>query len=395
MEQIICKKRVYFHTNVVVPYRYRQFRQISESFPNSLFVLNGEMDNKGDTAWGKGDEDRLGIRYVRIAAQNTDTAGKGRAFFSPRLLWLILTQPWGSVHVMGAGLSGLNKKMLFLSGLLGHSKLIWWSDGCTKEEAETTNPSWKRRWLVRYVVKGMFVCFGWGKIRAQRYGFSEKNIINQYFSCDDEKYDVYMKNRHDAERKRMRCILGMDSSSVSILNVARHLEWKRLRDLAQAFTILERDCPDIAAKCHLVMIGGGMENCHSEVLRRLKLVTVHEFPPMPADNVMAYYAASDIFAFPSEGDIWGVVVNEAMSMGLPVICTDVIGAAELVEDGKNGFIVPPRRPDLIAERIKVLADDGELCSKMGDAALERMRHWTTAMGVADLARWIIKADRND
>jgi glycosyltransferase involved in cell wall biosynthesis len=67
---------------------------------------------------------------------------------------------------------------------------------------------------------------------------------------------------------------------------------------------------------------------------------------------------------------WGVVVNEAMHSGVPVIATDAVGAAAggLVVDGRNGLVVPERDPTALADAMLRLIRDPELATRMGEAA---------------------------
>ena len=59
------------------------------------------------------------------------------------------------------------------------------------------------------------------------------------------------------------------------------------------------------------------------------------------EQLPAYYALADVFVFPTHTDPWGLVVNEAMACGLPVISSDAAGcAADLVESGWNGRVFP-------------------------------------------------------
>ena len=90
-----------------------------------------------------------------------------------------------------------------------------------------------------------------------------------------------------------------------------------------------------------------------------------------------YYRASDVFVLPTRGDVWGLVVVEAMSCGLPVITTNkCIAGLELVEQGINGYIYP-------VDNIAALAEDIEECFKekhtlalMSKAALEKSKDYT-------------------
>jgi D-inositol-3-phosphate glycosyltransferase len=71
----------------------------------------------------------------------------------------------------------------------------------------------------------------------------------------------------------------------------------------------------------------------------------------------AYYAAADMVVMPSHYESFGMVGLEAMAMGTPVIASRVGGLVHLVQDGLNGYLVPPRTPEALAQRILHLLTD--------------------------------------
>ena len=76
---------------------------------------------------------------------------------------------------------------------------------------------------------------------------------------------------------------------------------------------------------------------------------------MSKQELFQYYLASDIFVLPTREDVWGLVVNEAMACGLPVITTNKCGAGiELIENGVNGMIVKAGDSDSLAKGIETL-----------------------------------------
>lgn len=124
------------------------------------------------------------------------------------------------------------------------------------------------------------------------------------------------------------------------------------------------------------------------MLEKLSLVKVHLVKTMPPDELLAYYCANDLFVFPSDGDIWGLVVNEALSMGLPVIVNEVIGSAEVVHDGKNGYRVPTHRPDAIANRIAELVEDESKRKQFAENAKTIEQYWRTELGIEELKKYL-------
>lgn len=101
--------------------------------------------------------------------------------------------------------------------------------------------------------------------------------------------------------------------------------------------------------------------------------------PKTGADLAAEYAAADVFVLPSVEDGWGLVTNEAMSAGLPVVVSDHAGSAEIVRDGVNGFVVPARDVDALAARLETLLSDADLRRRMGAAARATVeaRTWET------------------
>jgi glycosyltransferase involved in cell wall biosynthesis len=74
-----------------------------------------------------------------------------------------------------------------------------------------------------------------------------------------------------------------------------------------------------------------------------------EFPGFQQiDTLPRWYAGAGAFVHPALEEPWGLVINEAMASGLPVLCSRTTGASELVEDGVNGFLFDPRDAAQIA-----------------------------------------------
>ena len=104
------------------------------------------------------------------------------------------------------------------------------------------------------------------------------------------------------------------------------------------------------------------------------------------EELKCYYQAADLFVFPTREDIWGLVVNEAMANGLPVITTDkCVAGLELIRDGENGYIVPVENVDILAGKITVLLQNDSLRKIMAQKSLEYIKRYTIEnMAVAHL-----------
>ena len=124
----------------------------------------------------------------------------------------------------------------------------------------------------------------------------------------------------------------------------------------------------------LLFVGGGIESGGLEAVLKKKTENGISFlPPVPQPKLRDYYNKCSVFVLASIADGFGMVVSQAMACGLPVIVTENVGARDLVEDGVNGFVVPIRSPDRIAEHLRYLHDNPDIAKRMGQAAQETVQ----------------------
>lgn len=95
------------------------------------------------------------------------------------------------------------------------------------------------------------------------------------------------------------------------------------------------------------------------------------------EELRRFYSEADIFVLPSLYEPFGIVFAEAMSFGLPIIATNVGGIPELVEDGENGLLVPPKDVNLLAGAINKLASDAGLRERFGRRGYEKSKKLNT------------------
>jgi glycosyltransferase involved in cell wall biosynthesis len=99
-------------------------------------------------------------------------------------------------------------------------------------------------------------------------------------------------------------------------------------------------------------------------------------PHIPKSELAAHYASADLLAFPTLGDGFGMVMQEAMCCGTPVVTTPCGGGPECITDGVDGWIVPPRNLDALVERLREAAANRERAFAVGAAARARAERWT-------------------
>ncbi|MGD2141857.1 MAG: N-acetyl-alpha-D-glucosaminyl L-malate synthase BshA [Candidatus Bathyarchaeota archaeon] len=149
---------------------------------------------------------------------------------------------------------------------------------------------------------------------------------------------------------------------------------KRVHDLVYAMAIVTKEVPE----AKLVLIGDGPDRHSIEVLvKRLKLSNNILLTGFRSD-VAHLLGCSDVVVLCSETESAPLTLLEGMSSGLPVIATKVGGIPEIVQDGVNGFLVPPKNPEAIAERLLELNSDSSLRSRLGNVARETILERYTA-----------------
>lgn len=97
-------------------------------------------------------------------------------------------------------------------------------------------------------------------------------------------------------------------------------------------------------------------------------------PPVAQADLPGIYAQASVFVLASVADGFGMVVPQAMACGLPVIVTENVGARDLIVDGVNGFVVPIRSPQRIAEHLLFLRENPEAAAAIGSAAAHSVRN---------------------
>ena len=151
---------------------------------------------------------------------------------------------------------------------------------------------------------------------------------------------------------------------------------KGVRVLLAAWRMTGLGAPDAA----LALVGRGPERARAAAARAV-------FAPGDLDpqEVRNFYAASDVVVIPSIPtrtfrEPWGLVANEAMNQGLPVIATDAVGAAAggLVRHERNGLVVPAGDVERLAAALRRLHDDAPMRARLGAAGRSDVSAYTHA-----------------
>ena len=193
-------------------------------------------------------------------------------------------------------------------------------------------------------------------------------------------------------RVDVRRQLGLPLDRKIALFVGRIEPLKGLDTILQATRLLCSHNPALADELTVAIVGGSpwAAQLDAEMARLQKMRTdlglerIVRFVGARQQSVLPnFYSAADVVLMPSHYESFGMVGLEAMSCGAPVIAARVGGLAYLLKDGKTGFLVPPRAPGELADRMNLLLSDELLRWEMGKAARKEARRYG----------WRIIADR--
>lgn len=111
----------------------------------------------------------------------------------------------------------------------------------------------------------------------------------------------------------------------------------------------------------------------------------------PPEKLVEFYCLARVFVLPSRREPWGLVVNEAMACGTPVVVSDGAGCSQdLIRQGENGFVYPATDINRLAEILDQIIQDDDLCKKMGQNAQKDIQQYTPERYADNLLRAIFE-----
>ena len=196
---------------------------------------------------------------------------------------------------------------------------------------------------------------------------AEESRIHHYPFTSLWASDIAENIPEEEEKLQLRRELGMTEEKI-VISVSRFIPSKRL-------DMLIRSGAALGETVGIYLIGGEPTEEYLQLQKELDAKNVHFAGFTKKDRLALYYRAADLFVLPTQTDVWGLVINEAMACGLPIITTDwCVAGLELVKDGINGYLIPKDDQQALDEKIRaVFRSDYR---KMGEAALEAIRPYT-------------------
>jgi glycosyltransferase involved in cell wall biosynthesis len=349
------KPRVVYWNNIPAPYMVERFNAVVERGNVDLEVWFSTR-TETDRSWQVAEECwRFPYRYLpALPGRRTSAIPLPALRARPEALVSLYATPSFILGSTAARLRGI--------------RIAYW--------VEVTFDAWiRRRWWKERLksallprADGILTAGRDGAAFAMRYGVSPERIFTVPHVID---FDRYAEGTARARRSRDRLRLQLGLDGVTFAYVGRLWSGKGLDHLLDAFGALQREN---AHDVSLLLVGDGTDEarlrkrCADEGIGAVVFAGFHD-----GDALLPLYASADVFVFPTLGDPFGMVVLEAMACGLPVISTSAAGEiADRIDEGVNGFVVPPGYAEALRAPMELLAGDESLRRRMGEAATAKV-----------------------
>lgn len=202
-----------------------------------------------------------------------------------------------------------------------------------------------------------FLAYGASRNKLFRYPFTS------LWNADILDMPPSQAEKNDIKRK-----LGIDEKIV-FLSVGQFIHRK-------GYDLLIRAAKNIERNIGIYIVGGEVTQEYLKLKKEIGDENVHFVGFKTKQELSDYYKAADLFVFPTREDIWGLVVNEAMAYGLPILTTNHCAAGLELVDEKNGVLVPSDSIQGLIDGIDTILRKKSEWSAMAKKSLERIQKYT-------------------
>lgn len=200
------------------------------------------------------------------------------------------------------------------------------------------------------------------------YGANVNNIFRHKLSSVYNK-DIREQIVSDLEKKILREKYNL-SNQFTLIAVGKFINIKGFDILLKSLRYIDEDV-------QVLIVGGTEHEEYSSIIDKYNLRNIKFFDFMDKEELFEFYDLSDVFVLPTRGDVWGLVINEAMSRGLPIITTtSCVAGISLIENYINGFLIPPENEVLLADKIEIIRKNKEITEKIKENNLKKIKEYS-------------------
>lgn len=357
-EIVVSSEKILLITNIPTPYRIPLFNELKEQLEREglgLKVIFGALGYPR-RKWAV-DMSQCKFEYEVLPSKNLRYSDPEKSSFTYSGLYRVISKENPSVIITNA-FSIATTKLWLRSWFKKPDYIIWSGAIRRKDRSDSFVRRLQRKILIKRAVG--FIAYG---TKAKEYLVS--------LGAQRDKVEIGINTTstefYRAETKRIRENLKDKEKRKHLLYVGYITKRKRLDKLFYVVKSLSIRRQDFVLQ--LVGSGPEMENLKNlaEDLHITDLVNFEGFKQK--NEIPCYLAESDCFLFPSEYDIWGLVLVEAMSAGLPCIASIHAGATnDLIKEGVTGFAMDFSETEKVVDKVNWILENPKLSKEIGQNA---------------------------
>jgi 1,2-diacylglycerol 3-alpha-glucosyltransferase len=377
------RQRVVLLTEIIAPYRIPVFNALSRHEDMALHVIFLAETDEKLRQWPVY-KNEICFSYQVLPSLRC-RIGQTNLLFN-RGLWSALNKIGPQAIICGGYNYAASWEALVWARRHGAAFVLWSESNGQDARSGRPGVEWLKAYFLRhcngFVVPGKASFEYLKSLRS-----AETGIVTAPNAVDNDFY-AHQAAKIRAHAGEFREKLKLPQRYV--LFVGRMVAEKGIFDLLEAYAKLD---DDLRSQLGLVFVGEGVRK--DELARRAQRVspgTVSVLGFAQRDDLAGLYALAEVLVLPTHSEPWGLVVNEAMACGLPIIVSSVAGcSADLIADGGNGYVVPPRDPEKLSSAISLVVRQPELQRQMSLCSLERIRSYSSEACANGLAAAAIHA----
>lgn len=311
-------KKVLFLTNIPSPYRVEFFNGLSKYCDLTVLYQKAKSDER-DNKWVAKSTQNYNSIILHGKSINTDSA------LCLEVIKYLKKDQYD--HIIICGVASPTEMLAMLYCQAKHIPYSVEGDGAFFSSGNIIKTGLKKK-LLSHCNLALATCHEHVKYYLG-HGVAPEKIRKYPFSSIHDK-DIKIITLQEKEKCKKN--LGIKEDYV-ILAVGQFIHRK-------GFDLLLRAASSFDRNVGFYLVGGNCTDEYKSILKNEVPYNIHFIEFLSKEELADFYKSADLFVFPTREDIWGLVVNEAMSYGLPVITTKRCNAGlELIKNGKNGYLI--------------------------------------------------------
>ncbi len=349
--------RILWLTNIPSPYRVDFFNELGKKCELTVLFEKRASDERNDS-WKKFDVENFNAVFLSGKSVRTDSA------FCVDVLKYIKKNTYD--HIVVSNFYDVTGIMAISALYFKKIPYMVESDGGFVGSGKGLKEKFKK-WLLKNATLYFSTAEEHDKYYLT-YGAKKEEIVRYPFTSL-KNADVLPTPISAEKKQQFREKLGMKEKK-AVLTIGQFIHRK-------GFDVLMKAAVGLDKNVGIYIVGGNPTEEYLQMQKDLSLDNVHFVGFKVKKDLTKYYEASDAFVLPTREDIWGLVINEAMAKGLPVVTTDrCIAGLELIKNGENGYVVSTADSDALCEKLNIILGDSDLCERMSRKSIEIISEYT-------------------